>query len=447
MIGTTRTLRQWMMILSAAWLIGAAPAFAQCVGDCDENGAVAVNELITGVNIALARAAVETCASLDTDADGLVAINEIIGAVNNALRGCGFAGRYTAAVALDDGARGTVELLAAADGTARGTVAIGSAAGRPALQIGTVIDVSGTFDPGSGAFAVTGTFLGSGGETVTVRLSGQLGGPFTLEIGDRRYSSSFGSGATPTPTATPTPGGAMHVVKVGQPVLPFDPEVLEINPGDTVVWTWVQGSHSVRAAALNAINQPSCTATGLFDSGVRSSGTFSYTFTTPGRYGFHCGVAGHCDAFEFGYIDVRGTPSPTPTRTWTASPTIAVPTATATPETIGGVSTRLLGFFSGTATVGTQMLPARMQIQVNDGIVTVADLSTFPNIFPNPVQMTVLSPTSLSYESAGPPPINFTLTLGDDGHVVGSYTVTDPVMPHLPIAYDLTREPLSAFPE
>jgi len=86
-------------------------------------------------------------------------------------------------------------------------------------------------------------------------------------------------------------------------------------------WMWVQGSapHSVRSAVLNQINQPSCTASGLFDSGIKSSGTFSYTFTTPGRYGFHCGVAGHCENFEYGYIDVRGTPSPTVTRTWTGN--------------------------------------------------------------------------------------------------------------------------------
>lgn len=440
MSATTRTLRRCTMVLSAAWLIGAAPAFAQCVGDCDESGAVAVNELITGVNIALARAAVETCASLDTDADGLVAINEIIGAVNNALRGCGFAGRYTAAVALDDGALGTVELLAAADGTARGTVAIGSAAARPALQIGAVIDVSGTFDPGSGAFAVTGTFLGSGGETVTVRLSGQLGGAFTLEIGGRPYDASFAAAATPTPTKTPR--GATHVIRIGQPGLPFDPEVLEIDPGDTVVWLWVQGAHSLRAATLNEIGQPSCTASGLFESTAAPPGAeFAYLFTVPGRYGFHCGVPGHCENFETGYIEVRGTPSPSPTRTPTASPTIAVPTATPTPATIGGVSTRLLGFFSGTATVGIIMFPARLQIQVNDGVVTVLDLSQFPNLSPNPVQMTVLSPTTLAYESAGPPPVSLTLTLGDDGHVVGSYTVTDPVMPHLPISFDLIREP------
>ena len=437
--------RAWAVALcaaGAAWTIGAAAALAQCAGDCDGNGSVAVNELITGVNIALARAAVATCASLDGDADGRVAINELIAAVNNALRGCGFTGRYASAVPLDDGARGAVDLLAAADGTVRGTVTIAATAARPALQIATVVDVSGTFDPATGDFSVTGSFVGTGGETITVRLAGRLGGPFTLAIGGRAYDATFATAATPTPTPTRTPRGATHVIEIGRPALPFDPEVLEIDPGDTVVWRWVAGSHSLRAATLNAIGQPSCTASGLFESTVAPPGAeFSYRFSVPGRYGFHCGVPGHCEAGETGYVDVRGTPSPTPTRTATVPPTVAVPTATPTPETVGGVSTRMLGFFSGTASVGTFSQPARLQIQVTDGVVSVADLSQFPNLSPNPVQMTVLSPTSLAYTSAGPPPVSLTLALGDDGHVRGSYTVTDPVMPHLPIAFDLTREP------
>jgi plastocyanin len=436
-------IRRWTVWAIAAWLCSSAPAWGQCVGDCDESGSVAVNELVIGVNIALSRAAVDSCASLDTNGDGQVAINELIGAVGNALRGCGFAGRYTAAVELDGGATGTIELAAAPDGHATGSLTIDEPAAVRARLSATVVSISGDYDPTTGSFLVTGSFRGPGGEIIMVRLSGQLGGEFMLQIGDVSYSSSFATRATPTPTPTATPSGAVHMVKVGQPALPFDPEVLEINPGDTVVWMWVQGTHSVRSAELNTIGQPSCTASGLFDSGAKSSGTFSYTFTTPGRYGFHCGVAGHCENFESGYIDVRGTPSPTPTRTWTASPTIAIPTSTPTPETIGGVSTRMLGTFSGVASVGTQMLPARLQIQVNDGVVTVSDVSAFPNLFPNPLQMTVLSPTSLSYASAGPPPIAFTLSLNAQGHVVGRYTVTDPIMPHLPIDYDVTREETS----
>lgn len=59
-----------------------------CVGDCNSDGTVAINELITGVNIALGSASVDACSSLDTNFDGSVAINELIAAVNHALNGC-----------------------------------------------------------------------------------------------------------------------------------------------------------------------------------------------------------------------------------------------------------------------------------------------------------------------------------------------------------------------
>jgi len=59
-----------------------------CPGDCDGNGAVAVNELIRGVNIALGTAAVSICPSVDVDRSGTVTINELIQAVNRALVGC-----------------------------------------------------------------------------------------------------------------------------------------------------------------------------------------------------------------------------------------------------------------------------------------------------------------------------------------------------------------------
>jgi hypothetical protein len=59
-----------------------------CIGDCNDDGVVAVNELISGVNIALGNAAVSTCASFDTSGDGQVGINELISGVNALLNGC-----------------------------------------------------------------------------------------------------------------------------------------------------------------------------------------------------------------------------------------------------------------------------------------------------------------------------------------------------------------------
>jgi hypothetical protein len=59
-----------------------------CAGDCNGDGTVTVNELITAVNIALGNAPVSTCPAVDTNGDGTVTVNELIQAVNSALNGC-----------------------------------------------------------------------------------------------------------------------------------------------------------------------------------------------------------------------------------------------------------------------------------------------------------------------------------------------------------------------
>lgn len=59
-----------------------------CGGDCDGDGAVAINELITMVNVALDPARLADCKVGDRDGDGAIMINELIAAVGNALTRC-----------------------------------------------------------------------------------------------------------------------------------------------------------------------------------------------------------------------------------------------------------------------------------------------------------------------------------------------------------------------
>jgi len=65
-----------------------AHAGSACVGDCNGDGTVGINELILAVNIAIGSRAVVDCANVDANGNGVVAINELVGAVNNALNGC-----------------------------------------------------------------------------------------------------------------------------------------------------------------------------------------------------------------------------------------------------------------------------------------------------------------------------------------------------------------------
>ena len=81
--------RLWMC-LAAAVALSATTGNAQppCTGDCNDSGAVAINELIVGVNIALGSAAVALCTNVDADGDEAVSVAELISAVNNGLGGC-----------------------------------------------------------------------------------------------------------------------------------------------------------------------------------------------------------------------------------------------------------------------------------------------------------------------------------------------------------------------
>ena len=63
-------------------------ATAACDGDCGDDGEVTIDELILGIDIALGRARVDRCPSIDADGDGNIAVDEIVGAVDEAVNGC-----------------------------------------------------------------------------------------------------------------------------------------------------------------------------------------------------------------------------------------------------------------------------------------------------------------------------------------------------------------------
>ena len=59
-----------------------------CVGDCNNNGVVTIDELITGVDIALGSTGIDMCRAFDVDHTGEVKINGLVLGVDNALHGC-----------------------------------------------------------------------------------------------------------------------------------------------------------------------------------------------------------------------------------------------------------------------------------------------------------------------------------------------------------------------
>jgi sugar lactone lactonase YvrE len=78
--------------------LGAAAASAaavECVGDCDSNGSVTIDEIVTGVNLAFGALSLDHCPGFDCDGSGEVSIDCLVAAVIAALNGCGLAPTVT----------------------------------------------------------------------------------------------------------------------------------------------------------------------------------------------------------------------------------------------------------------------------------------------------------------------------------------------------------------
>jgi hypothetical protein len=82
-----------LLFLSLFIGLRAVPALSEtpegvCPGDCDRSRSVTVDELVTGVGIALATRALDDCPVFDRNDDRAVSVDELIPAVNAALQGC-----------------------------------------------------------------------------------------------------------------------------------------------------------------------------------------------------------------------------------------------------------------------------------------------------------------------------------------------------------------------
>ena len=64
------------------------PQTNACVGDCNNDQVVTVDEILTLVNISLGRADISVCPAGDANHDGQITVDEMVDAVNNAINGC-----------------------------------------------------------------------------------------------------------------------------------------------------------------------------------------------------------------------------------------------------------------------------------------------------------------------------------------------------------------------
>lgn len=65
--------------------------FAQhcaCAGDCDGDGTVSLNEVITGIGIGLGTKSLDECPSFDANSDDTVGVTDLIGGVDHSINDC-----------------------------------------------------------------------------------------------------------------------------------------------------------------------------------------------------------------------------------------------------------------------------------------------------------------------------------------------------------------------
>lgn len=83
----SRTARLAVSVFVFGALACVSPALA-CVGDCDDSGAVTVEEVVLSIAIALGEQTVDECAAADADAGGSVTVDEVLAALTNVLDDC-----------------------------------------------------------------------------------------------------------------------------------------------------------------------------------------------------------------------------------------------------------------------------------------------------------------------------------------------------------------------
>jgi outer membrane protein assembly factor BamB len=160
------TIRRRMGVLIVAAVVCAAPrATLACVGDCNRNASVTIDELVRGVGIALGSATVDACEAIDNNRDGAVAVNELVRGVGRALNGCGLGLGGEVLVSLQGNQLDEYDLATGAETTTvpaqhatvngqacvlpdgSGRFVVGEDTGQPDVR------------PGWGIFAPDGTFL------------------------------------------------------------------------------------------------------------------------------------------------------------------------------------------------------------------------------------------------------------------------------------------------
>ncbi len=182
-------MRRWLLALFMCCAPAVAFAAATlCAGDCDGDGIVRIDELIRGVDVALARLPIGACEAVDGDDDGRAGVDELVGAVGAALGGCP---TPTPTATVEATATATVSPTATTTDTATHTATVSS------TPTATVADSSPTLEPTASPTAtdaLTPTRTGTATASAT---------PSRTRTGTRTATRTRTITATRTVTRTP----------------------------------------------------------------------------------------------------------------------------------------------------------------------------------------------------------------------------------------------------
>lgn len=88
MVTAMRSISRVLCGIVSSLVLVPGSAWANCAGDCDGKGGVAIDELITGVSMALEEAPMDLCPQMDMNGDQAVTVDEVVLALRDALRNC-----------------------------------------------------------------------------------------------------------------------------------------------------------------------------------------------------------------------------------------------------------------------------------------------------------------------------------------------------------------------
>jgi sulfur-oxidizing protein SoxB len=79
---------KYVVLLAIVVVFSASRSLGACIGDCNANGIVTVEEAVLAVDRALRGGLLGRCERSDRDQDGVITIDELVAAVGSALNGC-----------------------------------------------------------------------------------------------------------------------------------------------------------------------------------------------------------------------------------------------------------------------------------------------------------------------------------------------------------------------